>query len=236
MSEIEKIAVGGLVTVLVLFTPGFLLHQAPRFPGSLAGSLLGITGAILMVLLLVYPLVKRCAWLRSHVTAYLPMHALLSFHIYAGALGAVLGLLHTGHKFASPLGITLVIAMLATTLSGFIGRYYFAHVSATLHEQKVAIDQLRAEYEGLVAQSAAISVPGRLFRPWRMAFAGDVTNRRLIAVITAIADTEYGMRQREGIHRALGGWMVIHIAAAAVMYAVLALHIWNGLYFGLRWL
>jgi hypothetical protein len=30
--------------------------------------------------------------------------------------------------------------------------------------------------------------------------------------------------------------MFIHITAALVMYPALALHIWNGLYFGLRWL
>lgn len=47
-------------TVLVLLVPGFLLHEAPRFPGSL----LGIVSAKLFVLLLVYTLVKRSAWLR----------------------------------------------------------------------------------------------------------------------------------------------------------------------------
>ena len=52
MSETEKLTVGALVSALALVAPGFLLHAAPRFPGSLAGSLIGIAGAVLLVLLL----------------------------------------------------------------------------------------------------------------------------------------------------------------------------------------
>src|SRR5215470_1415738 len=98
MSETEKLVLGGLVTLLLLFTPG-LVHEAPLFPGSLAGSLLGIAGALLMVLLLIYPLVKHTAWLRQRVTKHVSMRAILSFHVYAGVLGAALGVLHTGHEF-----------------------------------------------------------------------------------------------------------------------------------------
>ena len=47
MKETEKLAVGALVSALVLAVPGFLFHVAPRFPGSLAGSLIGIAGAVL---------------------------------------------------------------------------------------------------------------------------------------------------------------------------------------------
>ena len=111
MSETEKLVVGGLVTLLLLFTPG-LLHEVPLFPGSLAGTLLGIAGALLMVLLLIYPLVKHTAWLRQRVTKHVSMRAILSFHVYAGVLGAALGVLHTGYEFQSPLGILLVSSML----------------------------------------------------------------------------------------------------------------------------
>ena len=225
MSENEKLTVGALITVLLLFTPGFVLHTAPRFPGSLAGSLLGIAGAVLMVLVLLYPLIKHWTWLQKFVTTRISMRTVLSIHIYAGALGAVLGILHTGHKFESPLGITLVTSMLMATLSGFVGRYYLSHLRVELQDQKASLDLLRAEYDRIVSAGSV----------QRMALPTG-SSASLPKLIGAIADLEYGMRSRETIKRAFTGWMFVHITAALVMYPALALHIWNGLYFGLRWL
>lgn len=227
MSEQEKLTVGGLVTILLLFTPSFVLHAAPRFPGSLMGSLLGIAAAGLMLLLLAYPLIRRCPKLRQRVSAWFPVRVLLSFHVYVGALGAVLGILHTGHKFESPLGITLVVAMLVATLSGFTGRYYLAHLTVELRDQKTALDLMRAEYDRI---ATAIPVPA-------VALAdGGEPARSTRVVIAAIADLEYSLRRHETIKRAFAVWMAVHIGAALILYPALLLHIWNALYFGLRWL
>ena len=132
MSETEKLTVGALVSVLALLAPGFLLHEAPRFPGSLAGGLLGIAGATLFVLLLVYSLFKRSARVRARMARRAPLRTVLSFHVYAGVAGALLGILHSGHAYRSPLGIALVAAMLTVVLSGFVGRYRLAQLG-TVH-------------------------------------------------------------------------------------------------------
>jgi hypothetical protein len=237
LSETEKLIVGGLVTTLLLFAPGFVLHEAPRFPGSLAGGVLGIFAALMMLLLLIYPLVKRVVWLRQRLTTFVPTRAILSFHVYVGALGAVLGILHTGHKFHSPLGITLVIAMVSATLSGFVGRYYMAHLTTELRDQKVMLDTMRAEYDRLSASVAGHPVVRGFLGLWRAApVTGTADESALSAVVRTIADLEFSMRQHEGIKRAFAGWIFVHIIAAIVMYAALALHIWNSVYFGLRWL
>ncbi len=115
MNETEKLTVGALVSVLALIVPGFLLHTAPRFPGSMAGNLLGIAGATLLVLLLIYSLVKRIAWLKQQVTKHASLRLVLSFHLYAGVAGALFGIIHSGHKFSSPLGIALVSSSGVTT-------------------------------------------------------------------------------------------------------------------------
>jgi hypothetical protein len=229
--------------MLLLFTPGFVLHEAPLFPGSLAGSLLGIAGALLMVLLLIYPLVKHIAWLRQRVTKRVSMRAILSFHVYAGVLGAVLGILHTGHKFQSPLGIILVSSMLIVVLSGFVGRYYMAHLTIELRDQKTMLDTLRAEYDRIAAQLSGAPIARSLLGVGRLAplpaGPGVVTEAPRITVlelVNAIADLEYATRRHEGIKRAFAGWMFVHIAASIVMYSALVLHIWNGIYYGLRWL
>jgi hypothetical protein len=247
MSETEKLTVGALLTVLLAFVPGFILHEAPRFPGSLAGSLLGIAGATLMVLTLVYPLVKHVAWLRQRVTSRVPLRAVLSFHVYAGVFGALLGILHTGHKFRSPLGIALVASMLVVVLSGFIGRYYIAHLRMDLRDQKAMLETLRAEYDRvatkLAGAPAARSLSGfirtsveRVLHP---ATAGTMVEPAAVPIpelVNAIADLEYAMRQREAIQRAFMAGMVAHVSASIVMYTALTLHVWNGIYYGLRWL
>lgn len=247
MSETEKQTMGALVSVLVLVAPGVLLHEAPRFPGSLAGGLLGIAGATLFVLLLVYSLVKRSAWLRVQITKHASLRTFLSFHVYAGVAGALLGILHSGHAYRSPLGIALVAAMLTVVLSGFVGRYYLAQVGADLREQQAMLGVLRARFDRIAADaasaaphgSAAAAISRSDLRTFALLASGGGTGsagvplRRLVG---AIADLEHVISRREVLNRALSRWTVLHIAAALVMYPLLALHIWNSVYFGLRWL
>ena len=226
MSETERLAVGALVSVLALVAPGFLLHEAPRFPGSLAGGLLGIAGATLFVLLLAYSLVKRSAWVRARATGTVSMRGVLSFHVYTGVVGALLGILHSSHRYQSPLGVALVSAMLVVVLSGFVGRYYLAQVGADLREQQASLGLLRARYDLLAAGAA----------PPVGTVAAGASGRDVRRLVGAIADLEYAIARREVIKRALSRWTVLHVAAALVLYPLLALHIWNGVYFGLRWL
>ena len=52
MRERSDIAVGLLVAFLLLFPFGYLVHVSPRFPGSLAGGIIGIAALVLMLLTL----------------------------------------------------------------------------------------------------------------------------------------------------------------------------------------
>jgi hypothetical protein len=59
---------------------------------------------------------------------------------------------------------------------------------------------------------------------------------RRMDTLGAMADLEQGIIERESLKRGLSRWIVLHIGAALVMYPLLALHIWSGIYYGLRWL
>lgn len=226
MNETEKLTVGALVSALALVVPGFLLHVAPRFPGSLVGSAVGIAGAVLLVLLLVYSVVKRNAWVKQRVAKHAPLRAMLSFHVYGGVLGALLGIVHSGHKFYSPLGIALVSAMLVAVFSGFVGRYYLVQVGTDLREQQGMLAALRTRYNAVSGALAGVPSP-----------AGPaLTEVPLPRLLGAIADLEYAVITRETLKRTLSRWTVLHVGAALVMYSLLALHVWNGLYYGLRWI
>lgn len=152
--------------MLVFLVPGFLLHEAPRFPGTLAGGLLGIAGATLFVLLLVYTLVKRSAWPRLRVKKYASLRTVLSFHVYAGVAGALLGILHSGHVYRSPLGVARPHGdrMLTVMLSGFIGRYYLAQVGADLREQQAMLGVLRTRFDRIVVDDCPGPTPVRAAR------------------------------------------------------------------------
>jgi hypothetical protein len=225
VSETEKLTVAALVSALALVVPGFLLHVAPRFPGSLAGSLVGIAGAVLLVLLLVYSVVRRSAWVKQRVTKHASLRVVLSFHVYAGVVGALLGIIHSGHKFNSPLGIALVSAMLVVVFSGFVGHYYLVQVGTDLREQQSMLAVLRTRYDAVAGALAGGPSPAT-------AALADVPLPRLLG---AIADLEHAITARETLKRALSRWTVLHVGAAIVMYPLLALHIWNGIYYGLRW-
>jgi len=235
MSETEKLSVGALVTLLLLVAPAFVLHVDPRFPGSLAGGLLGVAGAVLMVLLLVYPLVKYVAAVRRSVTPFVSLRGLLTFHIYAGVLGPLFGVLHSGHSYQSSLGIALVVAMLAVVVSGFVGRYYLAHVSADIRDQHARLGTLRAAYDQTAIALAGANGSGG---PAALGVALPITSAdvSIRMLVYGIADLEYAINTREALKRTLRRWIIVHGAVSVATYLLLGLHIWNGVYYGLRWL
>lgn len=52
----------------------------------------------------------------------------------------------------------------------------------------------------------------------------------------AIADTEYAIRSEELAGSLLRRWLILHTVLAIVLIVLLVLHVWAGLYYGLRWL
>ena len=234
MSEKGKLAVGSLVTLLLFLAPGYLLHVSPRFAGSLAGGIIGIVGALLLILLLVYPLVKHIKWLNPKVTGRISLKALLTFHIYAGIIGPILGIIHSGHKYQSPVGIALVLTMLVVVISGFVGRYYLANVFVELRQQQAMLGTLRNAYNRVatVLGGRGAAVAANNTEPK----GGASANIPILPLVDAMADLEYAIGSRESVKRLLSGWMVVHVIAAIAMYLLLGLHIWSGIYYGLRWL
>lgn len=217
--------------LFLIFPLGFLIHISPRFPGSLAGSLIGIAGALLMLAALAYPLVKRLSWLRDRITPRLSLATLLAIHVYAGVLGPLLGLVHSAHKFTSPLGISLIASMMVVVLSGYVGRFYLGRVARAVRARSGELAAL---------QSALVNQPtdgrGRVPNLFMRTFfdASEGTGAEDVAL--ALADVEYEVRAERAVQAMLQRWLNLHIFVGVLLYLLLALHIWSGLYFGLRWL
>ncbi len=146
MRERSDIAVGLLVAFLLLFPFGYLVHVSPRFPGSLAGGIIGIAALVLMLLTLPYVAAKHIAWVDKALSRLVSKPTLLAIHIYAGVLAPILGLVHAAHKLESPVGLLLTILLLMTVITGFIGRYLLAQLGRALRGRRSELASLRAAF------------------------------------------------------------------------------------------
>lgn len=225
MKDRERFAVLGVAVVLFVAWLGFLVHRSPRFPGSAVGAAFGIAAALLMLVPLAYLVVKRVKPLRTRVSGIVSLRTLLTWHIYAGIVGALLAIVHTAHHFSSPLGIALTASVLVIVLSGLVGRYLLSFVRGELHDLTSLLARLRIELEteraGLApAQSSAPRGP----------------TVRMLRLAAAIADAELALATHGWFRRWFDRWHVLHLVLSAALYVLLALHVWSGIYFGLRWL
>ncbi len=251
MKEREGAVVTGLIILMLVLWLGFAVHRSPRFAGSLWGGVLGVTGALLMLWPLAYSAIKRIPALKQAVTRRVPMRTLLAWHVYTSILGAILVILHTSHKFNSPLGIFLTAAMLIAVLTGFIGRYFMRQISQELREKEAMLAQLDGAYRQTAdvltqsperALSFALShgFLGRFltafFVPEVETGPGDLAlSYRAVRLAESMADLEYAIKTHELLKRRFARWLKLHIVSSVVFYVLLALHVWAGIYFGLRW-
>lgn len=212
--------------LLLVFWLGFLVHRSPRFPGSGWGGFFGVTAALFMLVPLVYTLVKRIAPLRRTFTQRFSIRALLQAHTYLGLIGALLALIHSGHKFLSALGIALTAAMLLVVISGFIGQYFLRYVADDIREKQ---GELGALWRTLEVKSRALA-SGPLESSVPMQAAAE-----LIPVATATAELQYSLHFQERVRTLFNAWLNIHIVCSVLFYLLLGLHVWAGIHFGLRW-
>lgn len=233
MGERERLIVDIVLAGLLLLVPAFVLHADPRFAGSLAGFALGSTAAVLMVLLLIYPLAKYSGAFKTLVTRLVSMRALLNFHVYAGIVASFVALLHTGHKYYSPLGIGLIVSMLVVVVSGFVGRYYLPQTAAEVREQQSRLATLRSAYDRTALTLSTREPTDVEGSPVSASALQEVP---LLQLVDGIADLEYAIGSQEAVKKVFAKWIGVHVFAAIAMYALLVLHIAGEVYYGLRWL
>ena len=252
MKEREKIVVTGLVFLMLLAWLGFPLHHSHRFAGSFWGGVFGVTGALLMLVPLAYLVVKRNKKLKQAVTKHVSMRTLLAWHIYAGVLGPILVILHSGHKYNSPLGIMLTAMTLLVVVSGFIGRYLMSGFAKEIKAKKAMLSELQNAYDQAVVEVGSHPATAEGLRPFSGFFsrltagfllpeASDTVSSpgqstiALIRLAESIADVEYAIATHEDFKQWFGEWLKFHIVISFVLYALMFVHVYYAVYFGLRW-
>ena len=222
MKNRERLIVGSIFAVLVFGWLGFLLHVSPRFAGSGIGAVFGISGATLMLFPLCYVGVKRIPFFKAHLTKYVSLQTWMSVHVYTGIVGALLALIHTGHKYNSQLGIALAATMMLVIVSGFVLRYLVPFVNLDIKDKLILLQTARGDLDNawvLLEKSGGETLPGRV-----------------TTLAEGVADLEYSVRTDELLKRWFSRALIVHIALSVVLYGMLAAHITASIYFGLRWL
>lgn len=163
----------GLVAALV--TGWLNRNEEYLVPGSGTGYWLGVAGAAMMLLLLLYPLRKRVRlgrWIGS-VAFWFRLHMVL------GLAGPALILFHANFGFGSLNSNVALIAMLTVAASGIVGRYLYGKVHLGLYGRKAAVQELLAQAQSL-ENSLGAELPG---------------NESIVAQMHAFAQRAAGMRK-----------------------------------------
>ncbi len=244
MKERQEIIITGFFSLLILTWLGFLVHQSPRFAGSGWGAILGIAGAALMLIPLVYSIAKRLPFLRGRITHHVSMPSLLSWHVWTGIVGPLLAIVHTGHKYDSWLGILLTTSVMLVVVSGFAVRFLLTYVRHEIADKLALLQTARGDLDQAwgALDNAPLGIrelPRATILSATLASLGIEQSSggpaaEVIRLADSIADLEYAIRMHEFLKRWFSRSLVLHIALSVLLYAFLAMHVAAGIYFGLR--
>jgi hypothetical protein len=133
------------------------------------GYLLGIIGGSAMLLLLVYPLRKRFAWLAGIG----PVKRWFQVHMVLGVAGPLCILYHSNFSLGATNSNAALFAMLVVSASGIVGRYFYARIHCGLYGHRNHLGALQAS-----AAELRTKVAGAAFVPDLLS-ALDAAERRM---------------------------------------------------------
>jgi len=114
-------------------------------PETGIGYWLGITGASLMLLLLLYPLRKRL----GANSRFGRLAGWFRIHMILGIVGPALVLLHSNFRLGSLNSNVALFAMLIVVASGIVGRYIYARIHSSLYGRKTDVREILADAQAL---------------------------------------------------------------------------------------
>jgi hypothetical protein len=152
------IAIGLIVGLLAYgfdyYTAGaherpFMTKHALLKPSGRIGIKLGILGVSMFLVIFLYPLRKRWAWLgRQGISRHW-----LDFHVLLGLSAPFVIALHSSFKFHGFAGIAFWI-MLAVSISGVVGRYLYGQIPRRVNAAELSRKEIQEMQERMAQQLA----------------------------------------------------------------------------------
>ncbi len=145
----------GIMTVALLVI-GYMNKQREIFvPGEGIGYKFGIVGGCAMLLLLLYPMVKRSRLFGAGTKAVFWFR----WHMFLGTAGPLLIFYHSNFSLGAVNSNIALFAMLAVFLSGVVGRYVYGKVHNGMYGAKLDVGTYLANANRLM-QGLAVDVGG----------------------------------------------------------------------------
>lgn len=130
-----------IITVVVVFLGWQAELENYITPESGLGYALGITGGVMMLVMLLYSLRKRVKWMRG----WAPIRYWFSIHMMLGIIGPVLILFHCNFQLGSQNSNIALFSMLLVAASGVVGRYLYGRIHFGLYGSKMTLQQLQQD-------------------------------------------------------------------------------------------
>src|SRR5437016_4421045 len=118
-------------------------HQLLR-PSGTIGIKLGMLGVLMFFLIYLYPLRKKWGWLGRMGNS----RHWLDCHVVLGATAPLIIAFHSSFKFGNIAGMAFY-SMLMVTISGFVGRYLYAHIPRGLSAAELSLKEIQEKEEAL---------------------------------------------------------------------------------------
>jgi hypothetical protein len=173
LASLAPILFGGMV-LAALYASWSQRNEGHLTPETGAGYWLGVSGGVIILTLLVYPLRKRFRSLRA--LGKVPV--LFRMHMILGILGPSLIVMHSNWHLSSLNATAAMIVMLTVVSSGIIGRYLYSKVHRGLYGRRAQVRDILAD-ASIFKRSLGENIPqtAQLIEELH-AFEADVLARR----------------------------------------------------------
>jgi drug/metabolite transporter (DMT)-like permease len=128
-------------------------HHVTLKPSGTIGNALGIVGAVMLLLMYLYPLRKKWKWLAKKGKT----KRWLDYHMLMGLIGPVLITFHSSFKLQGVAGLAYW-SMIAVVVSGIVGRYLYNKIPRKLDAVEMSVEEAEQLCANLARQIYAQNV------------------------------------------------------------------------------
>jgi hypothetical protein len=122
-------------------------------PSGTIGLRLGMLGFLMFLLIYLYPLRKKWAWLGRQGSS----RHWLNFHVLLGLSAPIVITFHSSFKFSGVAGVAYWLMMMVS-LSGIVGRYIYAQIPRSLNFAELTFKEAQEKSGELGAQMQALGI------------------------------------------------------------------------------